>query len=69
MAPGAQGVRAIVVGATGLVGSELLRLLLADARFAAVAALGRRRTGAAHAKLTEHVVDFDAPATWAGLVR
>jgi uncharacterized protein YbjT (DUF2867 family) len=61
--------RAIVLGATGLVGAELLRLLLADARFGAVAALGRRPTGASHPKLAEHVVDLDAPDAWAPLVR
>jgi uncharacterized protein YbjT (DUF2867 family) len=63
------GARAVIVGATGLVGTELLRLLLSDGHFASVAALGRRRTGAAHPNLTEHVVDFDAPAAWAPLVR
>lgn len=60
--------RAVVVGATGLVGSELLRLLVADDRFAAVAVLGRRSTGVAHRKVAEHVVDFDAPRAWAPLV-
>src|SRR5512133_4142657 len=63
------GTRAVVVGATGLVGSELLRLLLADDRFAAVAVLGRRATGVRHPKLAEHVVDFDSPQAWAALVR
>jgi uncharacterized protein YbjT (DUF2867 family) len=64
------GTRAVVVGATGLVGSELLRLLLGDERFDAVAALVRR-AGAVprHPKLAEHVVDFDAPDAWAPLVR
>lgn len=64
-----QGRVAVVVGATGLVGSELLRQLLADDRFGAVVALGRRSTGVAHAKLREHVIDFDAPAAWGDLVR
>jgi uncharacterized protein YbjT (DUF2867 family) len=30
--------------------------------------LGRRPTGVAHRKLREHVVDFDAPASWSDLV-
>jgi uncharacterized protein YbjT (DUF2867 family) len=60
---------AIVIGATGLVGSELVRLLLADARFASVVVLARRPTGVTHRKLREHVVDFDAPAAFAALVR
>ncbi|HEX9049644.1 MAG TPA: NAD(P)H-binding protein [Anaeromyxobacter sp.] len=70
MSPGASGRRAVVVGATGLVGAELVRLLLADPRFAAVAVLVRRAGASpAHAKLAEHAVDFDAPETWAPLVR
>ncbi|HET8539909.1 MAG TPA: NAD(P)H-binding protein [Anaeromyxobacter sp.] len=68
MRPDARGTRAVVVGATGLVGAELLRLLLADARFGAVAVLARRATGAAHPKLAEHLVAFDAPGAWAPLV-
>jgi uncharacterized protein YbjT (DUF2867 family) len=51
--------RAIVIGATGLVGSALLRQLLDDPRFGAVVVLGRRSTGISHAKLQERIVDFD----------
>jgi uncharacterized protein YbjT (DUF2867 family) len=64
MAPAGR-TRAVLIGATGLVGSALLRLLLDDDRVASVAVLGRRATGAAHPKLAEHLVDFDAPAAWA----
>jgi uncharacterized protein YbjT (DUF2867 family) len=60
---------AILIGATGLVGAEVLRLLLADARFDPVVVLGRRPSGVAHRKLREHVVDFDRPASWSDLVR
>ena len=49
-----------LAGATGLVGRALLEGLLADASVAAVHALGRRGPGAAHPKLTPHVVDFKA---------
>lgn len=56
---------AILVGATGLVGRELLRQLLADPRFAAVTVLGRRSAGVQHDKLREHLVDFGRPDTWA----
>ncbi len=54
---------ALLIGATGLVGSKLLTQLLADARFAKVVVFGRKQTGQTHAKLEEHVVDFDAPQT------
>jgi len=60
---------ALLVGATGLVGRELLQQLLADERFASVTVLGRRSTGVSHAKLTEHVVNFDAPESWSELAR
>ena len=50
---------ALVVGATGLVGSHVLELLLADATYDRVHVLVRRPTGKPHDKLTEHVVDFD----------
>ncbi|HUS63168.1 MAG TPA: NAD-dependent epimerase/dehydratase family protein [Kofleriaceae bacterium] len=59
----------VVVGATGLVGSHIVRQLLDDARVAEVVVLARRATGVEHAKLSEHVVDFDQPAAWRHLVR
>jgi uncharacterized protein YbjT (DUF2867 family) len=59
---------AILLGATGLVGRELLRQLLADPRFSAVTVLARRSAGVTHAKLTEHLVDFDRPDGWAARV-
>lgn len=58
---------AILVGATGLVGRELLHQLLADDRFAAVAVLGRRSAGVRHDKLREHLVEFDRPDEWSAL--
>lgn len=60
---------AVMIGATGLVGGHLLQRLLKDARFTKVRSLGRRKTGNAHEKLEEHVIDFEAPASWADLVR
>jgi uncharacterized protein YbjT (DUF2867 family) len=50
---------ALVIGATGLVGSQLVRLLLDDARFGQVLVFARRSTGLKHAKLKEHITDFD----------
>ena len=50
---------ALLAGATGLVGRALLALLLADPAYAAVHCIGRRASGARHAKLTSHIVDFD----------
>jgi uncharacterized protein YbjT (DUF2867 family) len=52
------GRRALVAGATGLVGSKLVDALLADARYGSVHALVRRPLPSKNAKLQEHVVDF-----------
>lgn len=60
---------ALVIGATGLVGSQLVDVLLEDPRFTRVVTFARRPLGKAHAKLTHHEVDFRAPETWAERVK
>jgi uncharacterized protein YbjT (DUF2867 family) len=60
---------ALVIGATGLVGKELVRQLLEDGRFGRVIVLVRRSTGRSHPRLEEHLVDFDNPPGWRHLVR
>ena len=52
---------ALLLGATGLVGGELLKLLLADPRYSRVHTAGRRAPAFAHAKLTVHVIDIASP--------
>lgn len=47
-----------LAGATGLVGREILRGLLADPSVSAVHVLGRRALEAGDPKLTMHIVDF-----------
>lgn len=58
--PTRSGRVALVAGATGLVGRQILQGLLADDAVAAVHALGRRPPGVPHPKLTAHAVDFAA---------
>ncbi|WP_321288881.1 NAD(P)H-binding protein [uncultured Sunxiuqinia sp.] len=53
-----------VIGATGLVGSYLVSLLLEDDRFGEVNVFTRRTTGIKHEKLKEHLVDFDKTGSW-----
>jgi uncharacterized protein YbjT (DUF2867 family) len=60
---------ALLIGATGLVGSHLLKRLLADEGVSRVVSFGRRPSGSSHAKLTEHVIDFDVPQAWGSLVK
>lgn len=56
-----------LVGATGLVGRETLKVLLADASVSRVVAWVRKPTGVQHTKLTERVIDFEQlDAAYAG---
>ncbi|MGZ5445914.1 MAG: NAD-dependent epimerase/dehydratase family protein [Thermoanaerobaculia bacterium] len=50
--------RILLLGATGLVGNEVLRLLLADDSIERVVVMTRRPTGHTHAKLDEHILDL-----------
>ncbi|RPD47032.1 NAD-dependent epimerase/dehydratase family protein [Hymenobacter sediminis] len=50
---------ALIAGASGLVGSQLLPLLLASERYNRVIAVGRRPLPIVHPKLEQRVVDFD----------
>jgi len=50
--------RAVIAGASGLVGSHILRLLLADPAYGEVSALVRRPLAVEHPKLKQRVVDF-----------
>ena len=60
---------ALVIGATGATGSELVHQLMEDSRFSRVIVFSRRPLLVTHAKLTTHIVDFDNPQSWAHLVK
>ena len=49
---------ALVAGATGLVGSHVLELLLADPQWSHVVTVGRRKTSNQHAKLEQRVLNL-----------
>lgn len=50
---------ALLAGASGLVGTALLDLLLSDEKYATVHSLVRKTTAVRHSKLHEHIVRFD----------
>jgi N-acetyl-gamma-glutamylphosphate reductase len=50
---------ALIAGASGLVGGELLSLLLNGQRYERVFSISRRPLGIDHPKLIEIVCDFD----------
>jgi uncharacterized protein YbjT (DUF2867 family) len=60
---------AIVIGATGLVGRELTRLLLQDKHYNRVKVFARRSTGLVGRTLEEHIVDFDKIDEWQDALR
>jgi uncharacterized protein YbjT (DUF2867 family) len=60
---------ALLVGATGLVGSHCLRLLLEDDDWSQVVVLARRRIAASHPKLVARLVDFDRLSQLSGFPR
>ena len=60
---------AIIAGATGLVGSYLLRQLLSDEAYDSVTVITRRPTGVQNPRLKEYVVDFDDASSWEPFVK
>lgn len=52
------GTIAVVAGATGLVGKELIKLLIEDDTYLKVITLGRRTLDIVHPKLEQRIVDF-----------
>ena len=63
------GLTALVIGATGATGTELVQQLMDDNRYTSVVVFSRRPLLVTHASLTTHIVDFDNPQTWAHLVK
>ena len=61
--------KAIVIGATGAVGKELVKVLLSRPDYETVITFTRRPLGIDSPKLESHVIDFDRTDTWEDLVR
>lgn len=55
-----QNKTALIIGATGLVGNELVKLLLADDDFKTIKIFARKSSGIKNHKLEEHIVDFES---------
>ncbi len=61
--------KALLIGATGATGSDLLKLLLDDGEVESVAVFVRRDLGLVHPKLTVYIIDFEKPEKWEHLVK
>jgi hypothetical protein len=60
---------ALLIGATGATGTDLLNLLLNDDNFHRVDIFVRRELALQHEKLKIHVIDFEKPDQWKHLVK
>ena len=59
---------ALVIGATGLVGKQLVNQLLENENFSEVKIFVRRTAGISHPKLKEYLIDFGNPDEWRELI-
>jgi len=60
--------KALIVGATGLIGRHLLSLLFSDERYEQITVFGRRSVDIEHSTLIQHIVDFDCTKAWRKLI-
>lgn len=60
---------AVVIGATGAVGRDLVSVLLKDPDYTKIITFTRRELGIQNEKLEGHIVDFDHIETWASEIR
>jgi len=63
-----EGKTALILGASGLVGSSLLPLLLDSENYSRVVAFVRSELSVSHPKLTVHQINFDQPILYRELV-
>ena len=61
--------KALIIGATGATGKDLVTQLLADDTYSEVHCFVRKPLTFTHTKLHAHVVDFETPEAWADLLR
>ena len=61
--------KALVIGATGAVGKDLVDQLLKDDAFECVTVFVRRPLAIENPKLTVHIIDFDHPEQWQNLLQ
>lgn len=60
--------KALIIGATGATGKDLLLKLIEDSHFTEVHVFGRRELNIKSDKITTHIVNFDHPEDWKHLV-
>lgn len=61
--------KAVIIGATGATGEDLVQLLLEDAAFTEIIVFVRKAFPIRHEKITEHIIDFDQVKTYKDMVK
>lgn len=61
--------KALIIGATGATGKDLVNKLIEDKDFEEIHAFVRKPIGIENEKVTFHVVDFEKPEEWKDLVK
>ncbi|KQR94600.1 semialdehyde dehydrogenase [Chryseobacterium sp. Leaf180] len=61
--------KALIIGATGATGKDLVSQLLEDAEFTEVHVFVRKPVQNSHHKLNVHLIDFEKTETWKNLVK
>jgi uncharacterized protein YbjT (DUF2867 family) len=60
---------AILIGATGATGQDVLEVLINDKDIACIDVFARRKLNIQHNKINHHIIDFDKPDEWEHLVK
>lgn len=60
---------ALIIGSTGLIGSDLLKFLLANSDYKKVIAFSKRNIDLKHPKLELQIIDFDKPDTFKNSIK
>lgn len=60
--------KAIVIGGSGMIGTQLIKQLIEGEEYSEVISLVRRSSGIINSKLKEHIINFDQPESWESLV-
>lgn len=59
---------ALIIGSTGLIGSQLLEILLRSTEYSKVITFVKRDSGIQHPKLKQYLIDFDNPQDYEKLI-
>ncbi len=61
--------KALVIGATGATGKDLVNQLLNDKAFEEVDIFVRKPVDIENDKLKVHIIDFEKPQEWKGMIK